>query len=109
MRIMSSAFIAPPFDTGEPPTCSLAKVHIIFIPHARTAVTLDAGSTAPCPGCALMLDGVRVVDCTTEIAGPYCSKLLADAGADVVKMEPPGGDPLRRWSSGALFEYLNTS
>ena len=56
-----------------------------------------------------MLEGVRVVDLTTDIAGPYCTKVLADAGADVVKVEPPAGDPLRRWGSGALFEYLNTS
>ena len=56
-----------------------------------------------------MLDDLRVVDLSTEIAGPYCTKLLADAGADVVKVEPPGGDPLRRWRSGALFKFLNTS
>ena len=56
-----------------------------------------------------MLDDLRVVDLSTEIAGPYCTKLLADAGADVVKVEPPGGDPLRQWRSGALFEFLNTS
>ncbi|MHB8467622.1 MAG: CaiB/BaiF CoA transferase family protein [Acidimicrobiales bacterium] len=53
------------------------------------------------------LADVRVLDRTTEIAGPYCTKLLADAGADVVKVEPDGGDPLRRWRSGALFEFLN--
>ena len=35
--------------------------------------------------------------------------MLADAGADVVKVEPPAGDPLRSWGSGALFEFLNTS
>ncbi|MFM8304865.1 MAG: CaiB/BaiF CoA transferase family protein [Actinomycetota bacterium] len=63
-----------------------------------------------------VLHGVRVVDLSTEIAGPYCAKLLADAGADVVNVEPPGGDPFRRWGPsaagghpGALFEFLNTS
>jgi crotonobetainyl-CoA:carnitine CoA-transferase CaiB-like acyl-CoA transferase len=56
-----------------------------------------------------MLDGTRVLDRTGEIAGPYCTKLLADAGADVVRVEPAGGDPLRRWRSGALFDFLNAS
>lgn len=56
-----------------------------------------------------MLHDTRVLDCTTGIAGPYCSKLLADAGADVVRVEPPAGDPLRQWRSGALFGFLNTS
>lgn len=56
-----------------------------------------------------MLDGTRVLDRTGDIAGPYCTKLLADAGADVVRVEPAAGDPLRRWRSGALFHFLNAS
>ncbi len=66
------------------------------------------------------LAGWRVVDLSSEIAGPYCSKMLTDAGADVVKVETPdGGDPLRHWTAsgtplpegedGVLFQFLNAS
>jgi crotonobetainyl-CoA:carnitine CoA-transferase CaiB-like acyl-CoA transferase len=62
------------------------------------------------------LSGYRVIDLSVGIAGAYCTKLLADAGAEVAKIEDPGGDPLRRWSAsgaeipadadGALFRFL---
>ncbi|MCU1390191.1 MAG: acyl-CoA transferase, partial [Ilumatobacteraceae bacterium] len=64
--------------------------------------------------------GMRVVDLSSGIAGGYCTKVLADVGFDVIKVEPPAGDRLRHWSAsgsvgadgdsdGALFRYLNTS
>jgi formyl-CoA transferase len=44
------------------------------------------------------LEGVKVLELGTLIAGPFCGKTLADFGAEVIKVEPPGeGDPLRRW------------
>ncbi|OBF00440.1 CaiB/BaiF CoA-transferase family protein [Mycobacterium sp. 852002-10029_SCH5224772] len=62
------------------------------------------------------LAGYTVIDLSTGIAGAYCTKLLADGGADIVKVEPPEGDPLRTWSAsgasipagddGALFSFL---
>ncbi|MHB8463346.1 MAG: CaiB/BaiF CoA transferase family protein [Acidimicrobiales bacterium] len=67
----------------------------------------------------LPLEGMLVVDLSSGIPGGYCTRVLADGGARVLKVEAPEGDPLRRWTAsglhlaegedGALFQYLSCS
>lgn len=64
-----------------------------------------AAGSGTAPGTARPLDGVRVLELGTTIAGPFCGRLLCDFGAEVVKVEPPEGDPIR----GAGKSFQGTS
>lgn len=67
--------------------------------------TMGAKSTPP-------LQGIKVLELATLLPGPMCGLILAELGAEVLKVEPPGGDPIRRYpplvnGESALFAALN--
>jgi CoA:oxalate CoA-transferase len=57
---------------------------------------MSAAAAQPAAGRRQALDGLRVVDFTIVMSGPMCTRMLADAGAEVVKVEPPEGDIVRQ-------------
>jgi crotonobetainyl-CoA:carnitine CoA-transferase CaiB-like acyl-CoA transferase len=54
-------------------------------------------SAAPGAPAGRALEEIRIIDCSTVLAGPYATMLLGDLGADVIKVEPPNGDATRGW------------
>jgi crotonobetainyl-CoA:carnitine CoA-transferase CaiB-like acyl-CoA transferase len=64
-----------------------------------------------------VFEGLRVLDLSSEVAGPYCARVFGDHGADVIKLEPPGGEPGREMEPffhsaesperSAFFAFLN--
>ena len=54
------------------------------------------------------LEGITVIDCSQILAGPFCSMLLADHGARVIKVEKPnGGDDVRGWGPPFILSLIH--
>src|SRR5437879_720311 len=97
MKIMSSTRMGPAYLRREKVTRASvsAKIPYRFDEEGRDM-----------PGA---LHGVRVLDLSWGIAGPLGVLLLAEQGADVIKVEPPGGDPFRDYSGYAVWNRSRRS
>ena len=62
--------------------------------RANTSTATPTQQAAPPQGA---LAGIRVIDLSRILGGPYCGQILGDHGADVLKVEPPQGDDTRTW------------
>jgi len=67
----------------------------VCLTPAPGAIGIPAPGGAPASPGALPLDGVRVVECTRRVQGPLAGHVLRLLGAEVIRVEPPGGDPMR--------------
>ncbi len=90
-----------PSDAGDPRDAGLQHDIVLGSPIEVTPTVATVGppstsavAATTAPG-ARLLDGVRVVDFSAFVAGPLAAEVLADLGADVVKVEPPAGEAMR--------------